>query len=270
MLFVARLRRPLMVAGCVASAAAFSLDGPARSRCLKLEMSDCAARSLSASLQAVLAKPPLVEHWEAKQGEHAFLEDVLGERALDWVRGSNAQALERLGDPTGSPLFERIFAILTSKEKIPFLRKIGDQYYNFWTDEANPRGVWRRTSLESYRSGAPEWETVLDVDALNRAEGESWVYKGHTLYHPPDGTAPTRTLLQLSRGGADATVVREFDLRAKAFVGAAEGGFELPEAKSRVAWQSADTLLIGTDFGDGASLTDSGYPRTVREWATCR
>ena len=71
--------------------------------------------------------------------------------------------------------------------------------------------MWRRTDLASYRAGSPQWETVLSVDALNRAEGESWVYKGHTLYRPRDGSPPTRTLMELSRGGADAVVLRELD-----------------------------------------------------------
>ena len=138
---------------------------------------------------------------------------------------------------------------------------------NFWTDEENPRGLLRRTDLASYRAGSPEWETVLSIDALNQAEGESWVYKGSTLFKPRDGSPPTRTLLQLSRGGADAVVVREFDLAQKRFVPPSEGGFVAPEAKTRVAWQSADVLLIGTKFPDDpASLTDSGYPRTIREW----
>ena len=159
--------------------------------------------------------------------------------------------------------------------------------------------MWRRTDLASYRAGSPQWETVLSVDALNLAEGESWVYKGHTLYKPRDGSPPTRTLLELSRGGADAVVravtaaarpqpnpnphpnphpipnpnpnqvLREFDIVHKRFVPPSEGGFVVPEAKTRVAWQSADVLIIGTQFpGDdaAASLTDSGYPRTIREW----
>lgn len=208
----------------------------------------------------------LVEGWEARQGEHAWLEDVLGERALDWVRKHNAETLERLGDPTGTPLFERVHAILTSKDKIPYISKIGELYYNFWTDADNQRGVLRRTSLESYESGEPAWEEVLSVDKLCAAEGESWVYKGSTLLDEGPGVPPTRTLIHLSRGGADATVVREFDLTKLAFVPEAEGGFVLPEAKSNVAWQSRDVLLVGTDFGDGESMTDSGYPRTVREW----
>lgn len=130
-------------------------------------------------------------------------------------------------------------------------------------DAANPRGLWRRTTEAEYTSASPAWETVLDIDALGAGEGVSWVWRGYRLLDPGPGAAPTRALVQLSRGGADATVVREFDLAAGRFVPAAAGGFELPEAKSSVAYRDRDTLLVGTDAGPG-SLTDSGYPRQVR------
>ena len=101
-----------------------------------------------------IAKPQLVTHWEAKQGEHAWLEDVMGDDALAWVRGGNEEALRSLGgDPTGSPLYNRIFGILTNKEKIPHLRKIGESYYNFWTDEENPRGGQRPARTAKIRIG---------------------------------------------------------------------------------------------------------------------
>lgn len=207
-----------------------------------------------------------VAYWEKLQGEHAWLEDVLGEKALAWVRAHNAKTTEALGDPTGTPMYDQVLDILTSKDKIPYISKIGDRYYNFWQDKANKRGVLRRTTLASYEGGGePDWETVLSVDALCEAEGESWVYKGSELLDEGEGVPPTRTLLYLSRGGADATVVREFDLTTLKFVPPEEGGFVLPEAKSSVSWQGRDVLLVGTDFGEG-SLTDSGYPRTVREW----
>ena len=260
--------RILAGAGFAAAASAFALSP--RSSALSIDLDEGTARSVSSAIRAALdsSKPAIVAHWESKQGEHEWLEDVLGERALSWVRDCNAKALETLGgDPTGSPLYQRLFSILTSKEKIPYLRKIGKDYYNFWTDEDNPRGVWRRTDLASYRAGTPKWETVLSIDDLNRAEGESWVYKGHTLLEPRDGSPPTRTLMHLSRGGADAVMLREFDMVGKRFVPASEGGFIVPEAKQRVDWQSEDVLLLGTAFpGDASAMTDSGYPRTIREW----
>ena len=150
--------RILAGAGVAACASAFTINAP-HARCLTLDVDAPTARSLLSSLKMAMAKPPLVAQWEEKQGEHAWLEDVLGEEALDWVRAGNAEALAAIGgDPTGSAMYNRLFGILTSKEKIPYLRKIGPRYYNFWTDEENPRGVMRRTDLESYQAGTPDWE----------------------------------------------------------------------------------------------------------------
>ena len=191
---------------------------------------------------------------------HQWLEEVAGERQLEWVKARNAEAVATLAaGESFKTLEERLLAILDSKEKIPYVSKIGDRYYNFWQDAAHPRGLWRRTTLADYQSPEPAWETVLDLDALGKAEGENWVWHGARVLAPDDRLC----LVSLSRGGADADVVREFDLATKRFV---EGGFTLPEAKSRVAWRDEDSLFVASDFGPG-SLTDSGYPRTVREWA---
>jgi prolyl oligopeptidase len=190
---------------------------------------------------------------------HRWLEDVTGEKALAWVRERNAESEKALTGGDAFPALERrILSILDSKERIPFVSKIGDHVYNFWRDAANPKGAWRRTTLAEYRTADPAWETVLDVDALAKAEGENWVWHGATVLEPDDRLC----LVSLSRGGADADVVREFDLAAKSFV---KDGFTLPEAKSRVAWRDRDSLFVASDFGPG-SLTSSGYPRTVREW----
>ncbi len=191
---------------------------------------------------------------------HLWLEEVAGEKPLAWVRERNARCVAALaGSDDFTKLEQRILSILDSREKIPFVTKIGDRYYNFWRDAQNPKGLWRRTTLAEYRKPEPAWETVLDIDALAKAEGENWVWHGATVLEPEDRAC----LVSLSRGGADADVVREFDLEAKAFVA---GGFALPEAKSSVAWRGPDSLFVATDFGPG-SLTNSGYPRTVREWA---
>jgi prolyl oligopeptidase len=191
---------------------------------------------------------------------YQWLEEVVGERQLEWVKARNAEAVAALatGDQFKS-LEQRLLAILDSKEKIPFVRQIGGRFYNFWQDAAHPRGLWRRTTLASYQTAEPAWETVLDLDALAAAEGENWVWHGARVLEPKDRLC----LVSLSRGGADADVVREFDLEAKQFV---DGGFTLPEAKSRVAWRDEASLFVATDFGPG-TLTASGYPRTVREWA---
>jgi prolyl oligopeptidase len=190
---------------------------------------------------------------------YPWLEEVLGEKALAWARARNAESAAALeSDPGFAGLEQRLLSIYDSKERIPYVQKLGRWYYNFWRDGANPRGLWRRTTLESYRTAQPAWETVVDLDALSAAEKGNWVWHGADCLKP----LYRRCLVSLSRGGADATVVREFDLDARAFVA---GGFTLPEAKSNVAWLDADTLYVGTDFGAG-SLTDSGYPRLVKRW----
>jgi len=190
---------------------------------------------------------------------HQWLEEVTGEKQLEWVKERNAKVTASLADNDAfRSLEKRILSILDSKDRIPMVGKIGKHFYNFWRDAKNPKGVWRRTSLEEYRQAQPAWETVIDLDALADAEKENWVWHGVTVLQPDD----QRCLVELSRGGADAEVIREYDLEMKAFV---PGGFELPEAKSRVAWRDIDTLLVGTDFGAG-SMTTSGYPRTVRAW----
>ena len=193
---------------------------------------------------------------------YLWLEDVQGERALAWVRERNAQARERLQAwPDFLPLRQRIREVLDSRDRIPAVRRRGEAFYNLWQDAANPRGLWRRTSLAEYRKAQPAWETVLDVDALGKTEGVNWVWGGSNSFGP----AHRRSMLKLSKGGADAAVQREFDTVTKRFVPASEGGFELPEAKSSFDWIDADSAYICTDFGPG-SMTDSGYPRVIKRW----
>ena len=188
-----------------------------------------------------------------------WLEEVQDAKALDWVRERNAQTRQRLQAWLGfDATRERILQVLDSRDRIPVIARRGDFVYNFWQDSDNPRGLWRRTTLDEYRLSAPAWELLLDVDALGRSEGENWVWAGAVCLGPDY----TRCLVKLSRGGADAQVVREFDTATRQFVA---GGFNLPEAKSEVAWLDRDTVFVGTDFGPG-SLTDSGYPRLIKRW----
>jgi prolyl oligopeptidase len=188
-----------------------------------------------------------------------WLEDVEGERALDWVRARNAESEAELASGAEFDALQHdLQAILDSDAKIPYVSKIGDFYYNFWKDRAQPRGLWRRTTLDSYRSAEPAWETVLDIDALNAAEGENWVWQGAQCLKP----GYRRCLIALSRGGADANVTREFDLVDKTWV---DGGFFRPEAKGGLRWIDQDSVYVFTDFGPG-SMTGSGYPRMVKQW----
>lgn len=200
-----------------------------------------------------------MSHTDSCADPYLWLEEVTSETALDWVRQQNATSTKEL---EASPLFEptrqRLLSIMDSNERIPYISKHGPYYHNFWRDKQNPRGLWRRTTLEEYRKPEPQWEIVLDLDQLAVTEGENWVWHGYDILYP----TYDRCLLFLSRGGADASVVREFDVTTKSFV---PDGFALPEAKSSITWRDRDSVYVGTDFGPG-SLTTSGYPRIVKEW----
>ena len=193
-------------------------------------------------------------------GVPAWLDDIAGDRALDWARERSAETESLFdGDPSRDALEKDIRAALDTDARIPYPVRRGEHLYNFWRDGDHPRGLWRRTSPESFLSGAAEWEVLLDVDALAASESENWVWKGAQCRYPDFD----RALVHLSRGGADASVIREFDLETLEFV--AESPFELPEAKSDVSWVGRDEILVGTDMGAG-SLTASGYPKQVFSW----
>ena len=188
-----------------------------------------------------------------------WLEDVQGERALAWARERNSATRERLQAwPEFAGTRDALRAILDSRARIPSVVRRGTWFYNFWQDATHPRGLLRRATLDEYRQPEPRWETVLDLDALARAEGENWVWGGANCLGPEY----RRCMISLSRGGADAKVLREFDVVDRAFV---SGGFNLPEAKSAFTWIDADTAFVATDFGAG-SMTDSGYPRVIKRW----
>jgi len=190
---------------------------------------------------------------------YLWLEEVEAEKALDWAKSLNQECTVELTAASGfEPLESRLLAALDSDARIPGVTLYGDYLYNFWRDKQNPKGIWRRTTMDSYRKDHPEWETVLDIDRLGDVENENWVWKGATMRRPDF----QRCLLRLSRGGADATVVREFDIESRSFV---DDGFQLPEAKSRATWINDDTIFVGTDFGPG-TMTDSGYPRLIKTW----
>ncbi len=188
-----------------------------------------------------------------------WLEQVEGERALKWVHERNSECFDELEtDELYEVFLSQAEKLLNAKDRIPYGAIRGKHIYNFWQDAEHVRGIIRRTTPESYRLAEPEWETVLDIDALAKAENENWVYKGISWLTPNYKLC----LVKLSRGGTDASEHREFDTTAKRFV---EDGFVLPEAKSGVAWLDSDTLLVGTNWGEG-SLTESGYPRVAKLW----
>jgi prolyl oligopeptidase len=194
---------------------------------------------------------------------HLYLEEVEGAQALDWVRAQNERSLKVLeGDARYQGYYEEALKIATSAERIPYGSIRGGYVYNFWQDAANERGLWRRTPVAEYAKAQPKWETLLDLDALSKAEGANWVYKGVSCLPP----ANVDCLVSLSDGGKDAVRVREYSIADGAAKAAfVPGGFDIPEAKSSITWQDKDTLLIATDWGgDTPSLTDSGYPFVIK------
>ena len=211
-----------------------------------------AALALSCSFTAVAVAQ--------ESDAYLWLEDIEGTKALDWVQRENAATDQLI---LGRPGFEadrkRARDILDDDRQIAMPGEVmGDMITNFWRDAANPRGLWRQSPLDAYLAGKPVWTTLIDVDALGKAEKQSWVWHGADCLAP----AYTRCLVSLSPGGTDSDIVREWDRTTKSFV---DGGFALPQAKSSVTWENADTLLVATDYGAG-SMTASGYPRIVKRW----
>ena len=195
----------------------------------------------------------------ADEDPYLWLEEVEGAKALAWAESKSATdtaVLEAV--PEYAEIYAKLVEIYNSSERIPTPGIRGAWIYNFWQDPDHERGIWRRTFLDQYVKESPAWEIVLDLDTMAAAEGENWVWQGASCLSPEY----RHCMISLSRGGADAAVVREFDAAAKAFV---DDGFYVPEAKAQVGWKDENTLWIGTDFGEG-SLTDSGYPRLVKEW----
>ena len=189
---------------------------------------------------------------------YLWLEDVHGTKPLAWVAEQDQRTRAVLkADPRYQADHDAVLKVLDAADRIPYGGFDHDYVFNYWQDAAHPKGIWRRTSAADYAKASPTWEILLDLDKLAADEHENWVWMGADC-------APSlkRCLLSLSRGGGDAVVVREFDLRSKTF---ASPGFTLPEAKSTATYFDDDRVLFATDFGKG-TLTDSGYPRIVKEW----
>jgi prolyl oligopeptidase len=188
-----------------------------------------------------------------------WLEDVDGAKALAWVNTQNAATV---ADLKKYPAFQEIntknYEIYNSKERIASPSIRGRYIYNFWQDETHERGIWRRTAVAEFLKASPDWEIVLDIDSLSKADNVKWVFHGASFLTP----GYDRCMVSLSRGGGDAAITRELDLKTKHFV---VDGFSLPEAKSTTSWKDENTLFVTTDFGTG-SLTESGYPRIAKIW----
>ena len=190
--------------------------------------------------------------------ENVWLEDIHGEEQLAWVREQNARTEELLEDAEYAAVEAGILEVLDSTDRIAMVSKRGDFYYNFWKDQEHPKGLWRRTTWESYLTEEPEWDVLLDIDALAATEGVEWVFHGVGFLRPADGSEYRLAMVSLSPDGGDADRHREFDVESRTFV---DGGFDVPTAKGNVSWLDADTLLVSST-ADGLPATTSSYART--------
>jgi prolyl oligopeptidase len=194
----------------------------------------------------------------AQEDPYLWLEEVENPKALEWVDQWNKKTLEVLQNQKDyKAIYEKNLEIYNSTDRIADPEIYGDFIFNFWQDKQNPRGIWRRTTMNSYLSEKPAWETLIDIDKLSEQDGIKWVWKGATGLYPDY----QKFMVSISKGGGDAVVIKEFDVVSKSFV---DGGFELPEAKGEVSWIDKNTLMVSTDFGDG--ITTSGYPKQVKSW----
>ncbi len=206
-------------------------------------------------------QPPAASATPAAGGDSPdpflWLEDVNGARAVDWVKAENAKTLSVLqNDPRFAGFYATARRIGEAKDRLPYPVFVNGRMYNFWQDAHHVRGIWRTTSLASYASAAPAWTTVLDLDAVAKAEKRNWVWEASNCESP----SRTRCLISLSDGGEDAVTLREFDLARRSFV---PGGFVLPRGKQSVAWATQDALFVAREWEPG-TLTASGYPFVVK------
>ena len=195
----------------------------------------------------------------AEEDPYLWLENIDDEKALDWVKAENKSTFERLKT---NPLFDELYAqasaTLNATSRLPDVYQEGDWLYNFWKDEKNPRGIFRRTTLAEFAKESPDWEIVINIDELSKKENTQWVFKGMDCLPKH----PEHCMMHLSPGGGDASVIREFNSVNKTFV---KDGFYLPKSKGNTDWIDENTVFVSTDFGEG-SMTESGYPRIVKRW----
>ncbi len=213
--------------------------------------------SVAGAQPPLAAAPTLPSTDPAAPDPFGWLEDIHSARSMAWVEAENARTAARLeADPRYEVFRKQALAIFTAPDRIPYPGFLGERLDNLWQDGAHVKGVWRATTPASYASTDPAWETLIDLDALSKAEGKNWIFKGARCLPPQDRLC----LVNLSNGGGDAVEIREFDVAAKAFV---PGGFRFASGKQEVEWLDADTLLVARDFGPG-TLSQSGYPLVIK------
>ena len=227
--------------------------------CQQAEQRDVSATATVTAHQMNKDNPMQYTEAGKTDADHLWLEEVEGKQALAKVRAWNAASEPLMQNQVYRDMKAELLEVYNSPGKIPYVSYKAGKVHNFWQDDKHVRGIWRRTTLDSYRSDNPEWETVLDIDALAQAEGRNWVYKGNEECLAPDYV---HCIVDLSDGGKDAVERREFNAKTKSFV---RDGFNLPESKGFAVWLDQDRLIVGVDFGKG-TMTDSGYPRQVKLW----
>ncbi|MGA8089083.1 MAG: prolyl oligopeptidase family serine peptidase [Terracidiphilus sp.] len=207
------------------------------------------------AMPAAVAQGSTVE----QPDKYTWLEDIHGERSMAWVKAENARTAEVLEKQKPfAELEEEALKVLDSPDKLAYPQFRAGMVYNTWRDKDHVRGIVRRTSLESYLSDDPKWETVIDYDALGKQDKQSWVGHGLECLQPKEKLC----LVSLSAGGEDAATLREFDLPEGKFV---ENGFVSPRGKQRTAWLDKDNLLIAREWGEG-TMSVAGYPIEVKRW----
>ena len=208
---------------------------------------------LAATSLVAMATTAQAQDMMEQDDPYIWLEETRSDRALEWVRGENVRTEAQIfTDPRFEELRADAYELLTADDRVPGVSIWPQGLMNFWQDDANPKGLVRMTSMESYRTDDPEWDVILDVDKLAAEEGREWVYRGMNCLGPERKYC----LVSLSDGGKDASEQREFDMETRTFV---EDGFFFPEGLNRVQWVDKDTLIVTMDWGEG-TLTESEYP----------
>jgi prolyl oligopeptidase len=207
---------------------------------------------------AALAALPLFAHAQAAPDDpFQWLEDIDAPKSMTWVESQNAKSAKRLeADPRYETFHTEARAIFTAQDRIPSPRFRAGGIDNVWQDAGHVHGIWRHATEASYRTAQPQWETLLDFDALSKAEGKNWIWKGADCLKP----AQAICLVALSNGGGDAVELREFDTASRQFV---TGGFRLPEGKQNIEWIDASSLIASREWTPG-EVTNSGYGYVVK------
>lgn len=195
----------------------------------------------------------------AQQDKYQWLEDIDGQKSLDFVNTQNKATIEKLSkEKDYKSIYDKSLEIYNSSDRIAYPNIKGKYVYNFWKDKYHERGIWRRCLLANYTNGKFDWETLIDIDEMSKKDNIKWVYKGSEGLYP----SYKRFLISLSNGGGDAVFIKEFDADKKQFV---ENGFNIDESKGSASYVDENTISVSSNFGEG-TMTTSGYPRQIKLW----